>query len=494
MTYTEFLDNSPMTGFLWVILLGCLGGQVLDGFDFQSTSFALPLVISEFGITPTQAGAIGSVTNAGLLVGALVVSPLADRFGRKPFLQWALFLYAVGTLMSALASSYEWLLVARFVTGVGLAAEFPVVFTLLAEYSPKRLRHIFIGGGATGYSFGWFVCAIVATIVVPTFGWRALFWIGVLPALMIFYVRRYIPESVRFLLHQGRVQEADAIIRKLADKAGWTDVEFVPPPETVRTKLSLVQQFSALRTCIVPLVVAGVFQIGNNIQLFGVSTWLPSIYLSQGYTMTKSFAFTMIVLAVTPIGQILGIWLQKQMPRRWAMLLLSVVSALFFAGIGLSFQYGFPIAVVLACNVAYQFFSQGVAPIITTLRAEYFPTNVRALASGLSTAIGRLGSISGPLLLGYLLSAGSMFTRAYRAAGVPAADDRVAISYDLQLVTRAVDVAAGLAREQRLIEAAADPVDAVLTIAARASRNPATAAAPATGRWRSWRRGFRPGP
>src|SRR3974390_2147354 len=112
MSYTEFLDTSPMSKFLWFILLGCIIAQILDGFDFEATSFALPLLIREFDITPTQAGAIGSVTNIGLLLGALIFGPISDRFGRRPLFQWALFTYAFGTFLSAIAPSYTLLLAA----------------------------------------------------------------------------------------------------------------------------------------------------------------------------------------------------------------------------------------------------------------------------------------------------------------------------------------------------------------------------------------------
>jgi putative MFS transporter len=408
MSYTDFLDAAPMSPFLRFILLGCIVAQILDGFDFEATSFALPLVLKEFHITPTQAGAIGSVTNIGLLLGALVFGPISDRFGRRPLFQWALFTYALGTFLSAIAPNYTFLLVARFIAGVGISAEFPVAFALLAEFSPKRLRHIFVGGGAIGYSLGWFVCAVVATAVVPFFGWRALFWIGVAPALMIIYVRRYVPESVRFLLQQGRIQEAAAITRKLADSAGFTDVELVPPPSAkVEARPTLIQQYSALRICLVAVIALGLFQLANNVQVVGFGTWLPSIFVRQGFTLTRSFTFTMIVLAVTPLGQICAIWLQERMPRKWAILLLSGLSAVCFFGFGLSFEYHYPVAVIVGCDVGYQFFSGGVVPIVSTLSAELFPTRVRCLATGLVSASARIGSIFGPFILGFFLTLGT---------------------------------------------------------------------------------------
>ncbi|QGZ63318.1 MFS transporter [Paraburkholderia acidisoli] len=411
MTYTEFLDACPMNGFLWMLLLGCIVAQILDGFDFQSTSFALPLIVREFHISTTQAGAIGSVTNIGLLLGALLFAPLADRVGRRPIFQWALFAYAFGTFLSAIAPSYPVLLLARFIAGMGIAAEFPVAFALLAEYAPKRLRHIFIGSGAIGYSFGWFVCAVAATLIVPRFGWRALFWVGVSPALMILYVRRYMPESVRFLLQQGRVDEAAQIVRRLADRAGYTSLELVPPEAAAyakKTRPTLGQQFSLLKFSALAIAVLGLFQLANNVQVVGFGTWLPSIFLRQGFTLTKSFTFTMIVLATTPLGQIFGMWLQDRMPRKWAMLLLSGLSALCFFGFGLSFEYRYPVEIIVACDVGYQFFSGGVVPIFYTLSSELFPTRVRSLAMGLVVACARVGSITGPFVLGWLLTLGTM--------------------------------------------------------------------------------------
>jgi putative MFS transporter len=366
------------------------------------------LIREEFSITPTQAGAIGSFTNLGLMLGALIFGPISDRFGRKSMLQWALALYSFGTFLSAIAPSYNILLLARFVTGLGIAGEFPVVFTLLAEYAPKRLRHIFVGSGAMAYSVGWFVCAAAATAIVPVLGWRALFWVGVTPALVIFYVRRYIPESVRFLLQQGRVKEAGEITRKMADDAGFAHVELVPPPAVaVAAHPSVGEQFSSLRFYALTIFAIGLFHLANNVQVVGFGTWLPSIFVSQGFTLTRSFSFTLIVLAVTPFGQMFGMWLQNKMPRPWAMLLLSAISAACFFGFGLSFEYHLPIAVTVAFDVGYQFFSGGVVPITSTLSSEVFPTKIRSVGYGLLSAISRIGSISGPFMLGVFLTLGT---------------------------------------------------------------------------------------
>jgi putative MFS transporter len=408
MTYTEFLDRSPMTKFLWLLVSGVALAQILDGIDFQSTSFALPLIIREFQLSPTEAGAVGSLTNIGLLIGALVFSILSDRYGRKAIFQWVLFTYAFGTFLSAIAWDYPSLLFARVVAGLGIGAEFPVAFALLAEYSPKRLRHILVPVGTICYAVGWFVCALLSTWIIPTFGWRAIYWLGVSPALLIIYVRRFLPESVRFLLARGRVQEAGEIVEDLARRAGINDIDLVPPaPVRVDGAPGAKVQIRSLRLVLGSLVAVGFFYFANNIQNVGFSTWLPSIFMQQGFTLIRSFKFTTVILAVTPLGQIFAIWIQDKMPRKWAMLLLAALSSVFFLAFGISFELKMPIAITVAANVGYQCFSQGIIVILYTLGSELFPTTVRSLGMGLVTATGRIGSILGPFVIGVFLSFGT---------------------------------------------------------------------------------------
>jgi putative MFS transporter len=408
LTYTEFLDTSPMTKFLWLLVSGVALAQILDGIDFQSTSFALPLIAKEFHLSLTEAGAIGSATNFGLLIGALVFSALSDRFGRKVIFQWVLFTYAFGTFLSAIAWNYQSLLVSRVVAGLGIGAEFPVAFALLAEYSPKRLRHVLVPIGALSYAVGWFFCALISTWLIPAFGWRAIYWIGVTPALLIIYVRRFLPESVRYLLLRGRDEEAGQIVKDLAQRAGMTELDLVPPaPVRIEEKPGIRVQLSSLRLMVGTIVAVGFLYFANNIQNVGFSTWLPSIFMQQGFTLTRSFKFTALILAVTPIGQVFAMWLQDKLPRKWAVLLLAVLSSAFFLVFGLSFEYKMAIGITVGANVGYQFFSQGIIVILYTLGSELFPTSVRSVGIGIVTATGRIGSILGPFVLGIFLTFGT---------------------------------------------------------------------------------------
>jgi MFS transporter, putative metabolite:H+ symporter len=408
MTYTEFLDTSPMTKFLWFLVAGVGLAQILDGLNFQSTSFALPLIIREFQLSTTEAGLLGSIANFGLLLGALVFSALSDRYGRKKIFQWVLFTYSFGTFLSAIAWDYRSLLVSRVVAGFGIGAEFPVAFAMLAEFSPKRLRHIIVPTGPIFYAVGWFVCALLSTWMIPAFGWRSIYWLGVSPALMIIYVQKFLPESVRFLLARGRVQEAGEIVKDLARRAGRNDIDLVPPaPVGLEEKKGGGTQFRSLRLALGSLIAVGLLYFANNIQNVGFGTWLPSIFMRQGFTLIRSFTFTTIILAVTPPGQVFAIWLQERMPRKWAMLLLAGLSSAFFLAFGISFELKMPIAITVGANVGYQFFSQGIVVILYTLGSELFPTQVRSLGMGLVTAMGRVGSILGPFVIGLFLSFGT---------------------------------------------------------------------------------------
>jgi putative MFS transporter len=420
MTYLEFLDNSPMTRFLWVLLFGLCLAQLLDGVDFLSTSFAMPGVIRQFHLNPPQAGLIASVGNIGLMIGAIFFPMLCDRAGRKPVFQAVLITYAFGTFLSAIAPSYNMLLVGRFVAGIGIGAQLPIVMAILAEYSPARLRHIFVPVGPIFYSVGWIIVALLSIWLIPAFGWRSIYWIGIVPAFLAIFVRFFLPESVRFLLMHGKVKEAGDITKDLARRAGMTNVELVPPVMGQdQVKLTFGEQLVTLRSYWRPTLLLAFFFFCSFVQTFGLNAWLPTIFVRQGFRLTTSFGYTLMIFSVTPLSHIIAMWLQNRIDRKWALFLMTFFGTVFFVLFGLSFEFKWPIYVLIGSQVLQTLSAQGIVAILYTLSAELFPTPVRTVGMGIVNGVGRLGAVLGPFLLGVFLHFGTKISEVIYFFAVP---------------------------------------------------------------------------
>ncbi len=403
MTYIEFLDQSPMTGFLWKLLIGLCLAQLLDGLNFQATSFALPGIIKQFNLDPAQAGLIPSITNIGLAIGAIFFSALCDEIGRRLVFQWVLVTYAFGTCLSAIAPNYHTLLVGQFIAGLGIGAQFPIVMAILAEYSPVKLRHIFVPIGPIFYGIGWIVVGFLAIWLIPIFGWRVIYLVGIPPAAITIFVRYFLPESIRFLLARGQVEEAGTIANDLALRAGMTNVELVPPvmPENP-AKMSLGQQLGYLRIAWVPMTILSFFYFCYFIQTFGMNAWLPTLFMRHGFTLTKSFNYSMMIYAATPVALVIAIWFQDRVNRKWALFIMTMGSMAFFILFGMSFERHWPVPILVGSQVLQTLFS-GLVGILYTLSSELFPTRVRTLGMGIVNGVGRLGAVLGPFVLGLFL-------------------------------------------------------------------------------------------
>jgi len=421
MTYTEFLDNQKMTKFLWFLVFGVIIAEILDGMDFQITAFALPGIIKEFKLNPAQAGVVSSIGNIGLMVGATVFSLLADRFGRKPMFTWVIFTFAVGSLLSAIAPSYNALLWARFICGLGLGAEMPIGTTVLAEFAPRKHRHTFVIMVPLVWAIGFIVASVLSIAVVPTHGWRAIYWVGTAPVVFIVAVRFFLPESVRWLISKGRVEEAAAITKNIARRAGMADIELVPPVLSKdEVKLSFGRQISMLSAVRVPALVIAFAYFGYFLQNWGIAAWLPTMFMRQGFDLMKSFTYTLISMLAIPISQLLsGVVLQEKMNRKWALFIAGMGGTVFCVLFGISLQRHWSVQAIVTLKLLQTLVQQGTIAICMTLCAELFPTPVRSLGSGFVQALGRFGAVLGPFILGLLLKIGVPISNVLYALSVP---------------------------------------------------------------------------
>lgn len=344
-------------------------GYALDGFDLLILGFILAAISSDLGLTSTQAGSLVTWTLVGAVVGGIVFGWLSDKYGRVRVLNWTILLFAVFTGLCALAQGYWDLLAYRTIAGLGLGGEFGIGMALAAEACrPEQCARMssYVG---LGWQAGVLAAALVTPILLPLVGWRGMFAIGVLPAVVAFVIRHFIGEPKIFIESQKSTAPKENSFKLLVADA-----------KTTRASLGVVILTSV-----------------QNFGYYGVMIWMPS-YLSKqfGYSLTKSAGWT----AITIIGMAFGIWLFGQLAdrigRRPIFLLYQVGAVLsVLAYSQLESQYA-----LLIGGAIMGMFVNGMLGGYGALISELYPTQARATAQNVLFNIGRAVGGFGPLAVG----------------------------------------------------------------------------------------------
>lgn len=400
----ERLENLPVGSFHYKLLVVTGLGWLFDSMDTGLISFVLPILAKDWGLTPEQVGWIGSIGLIGMALGAVLAGTVADRFGRKNVFAATVILYSVATGLCAVAWSYESLLVFRFLVGFGLGGELPVAATLMSEYAPSHLRGRFIVLLESFWGVGWLVAALISYLIIPQFGWKIAFIIGALPALYVFLIRLHMPESIRYLISRGKIEQARQIILSLEKKLGVAskpfDKEFVEDATPIfkLNVFTLWQPIFRVRTIMLWLAWFGIV-----FSYYGIFMWLPSIVFAQGFAVVKTFQYVLIMTLAQLPGYIAAAFLVDIIGRRYTLslfLLMSGVCAYFFGNAATPTE-------LLMWGASMSFFNLGAWGVIYTYTPELYPTAIRALGSGWAAGFGRIGGMIAPMLVGVLLAHGS---------------------------------------------------------------------------------------
>lgn len=400
----ERLEKLPVGSFHYKLLVVTGLGWLFDSMDTGLISFVLPILAKEWGLTPEQVGWIGSVGLIGMALGAVLAGTIADKFGRKNVFAATVILYSVSTGLCALAWSYESLLVFRFLVGFGLGGELPVAATLMSEYAPSQLRGRFIVLLESFWGVGWLVAALISYLLIPQFGWQVAFIIGAVPALYVFLIRLHMPESIRYLISKGKIDEARQIILTLEQKLGVKSKPFDKEFEEESTpifKLNVLTLWT--KTFRVRTLMLWLTWFGIVFSYYGIFMWLPSIVFAQGFAVVKTFEYVLIMTLAQLPGYFAAAWLVDVIGRRYTLssfLLMSGVCAYFFGNAATSSE-------LLMWGAAMSFFNLGAWGVIYTYTPELYPTAIRALGSGWAAGFGRIGGMIAPMLVGVLLASGA---------------------------------------------------------------------------------------
>lgn len=374
-----------------------------DSFDNTLAGPALAAMLKTGFSTLKLNSLFLSATFIGLAAGAAFAGWLSDRFGRAFSFQFNLILFGSLSLASSLAPSMPWLIAMRGLMSVGMGAELVMCYGLIAEMVPAASRGRYLGLLGAFAGLGVAVTSLLSVFIVPSFGWRAMFVIGGVGTLMVWWLRRNMPESPRWLETVGRHEEAEAILLKLEaacekrDTAAILPIEDIPhgiAPSAERVPISIL--FS--RSVIGFTILAAVLNIVALSGLYSVLSWMPTFFVSQGMEITNSLALSAAIMAGSIFGPLPYALLSAFISRRQAMVLAGFVCAalaLLFPLMSMPVTVAVCGFLLVAAVNSFLNLSLGTTP-------EFFPTEYRFRGSGVAQTVGRIGLILSPFVVLWL--------------------------------------------------------------------------------------------
>ncbi|CAB3777823.1 4-hydroxybenzoate transporter PcaK [Paraburkholderia caffeinitolerans] len=414
------MDGIGVTAAHKKIIFLIMLGVMFDVFEQNAVGLVGPILRQQWGISVSQIGFLNTLTFSAAALGRVASGYIADRYGRRVMLNVNLLLFTLGAVICALAPNYAVLSSGRFIVGIGLGGEISVAVTMLAELCSTRFRGTAVGlvsvgsGGFGNMLAPAFGLAVFAMFPGPD-SWRWLFGCLVAPAIFVVFYRRLIPETPRYLLSKGRVDEVNRVLSGLASgrlgKLEGEPTQYIKEAiqnNTPRARVRLRDVFQGrLRRRTIALGVAVSMTYGAQIS---VLTLMPTILISQGYTISKSLLFTMVMQSGSLFGALAASFCGYHFPRKRVLTLGAVLAC----AAGLCFGFlTFNVALVLLFGACFTFCVVLLNTSIWIFAPEQYPTDVRAFGTSLILALGTLAGALTPIVSGRVFEiygVGGMFS------------------------------------------------------------------------------------
>ena len=410
---SQVIDQARFTRFHWMVMCLCAMLLIFDGYDLFIYGVVLPALMQQWQLSPVQAGALGSYALFGMMFGAFIFGPLADRIGRKKGIAISFVLFSVATFLSGFATTPTEFGIFRFIAGLGCGGLMPNAVALMNEYAPKRSRSTLVAIMFSGYSLGGVLCAGLGIYMLPRFGWQSMFFVAALPLLLLPVILWKLPESVGFLLRQGRHGQARAMLGHVdpglrlgadtqlaqsgAKAAGVPMLDLFKEGRTLGTLMIWLSFFCCL------------------LMVYALGSWLPKLMANAGYSLGSSLSFLLALNFGGVVGAIAGGWLGDRFS------LPKVVVAYFALGTACIALLGFnsPMPVLYLLIAVAGATTIGTQILLYANTAQFYPLSIRSTGLGWASGVGRLGAIVGPLLGGSLVAAALPLKMNFLAFAVP---------------------------------------------------------------------------
>ncbi|MGQ3241369.1 MAG: MFS transporter [Shinella sp.] len=417
----EAIDNNPVGRFQWTVVGLCALLLVVDGYDVFVAGTVLPTLMAEWQLSKPEAGALQAWALFGMMFGALFFGPLADRIGRKKGIAISFLLFTVATLLTGFASTPTEFKIFRFIAGLGCGGLMPNAVALMNEYAPRRLRGTMVALMFSGYSVGGMVAAALGIGLIPQFGWQPMFFIAAVPLLMLPAILWKLPESLGFLIRQGRQEQAKRIYAKIAPSAclGVGDtLTFTETKGGVASVAELFRHQRALRTAMLWVAFFCCLLL-----VYLLSSWLPKVLQEAGYAERASLLSLFSLNFGGMAGAIAGGWLGDRFGLPKVVVGFFAAAAVSIALIGFNPPAGALFVMVFIAGAT----TIGTQILLYASVAQLYNLSVRSTGLGWASGVGRIGAIVGPTLGGFLLAKEFPLQQNFLLFAIPAVISAVAM-------------------------------------------------------------------
>ncbi|MGY3590705.1 MFS transporter [Bradyrhizobium sp. USDA 4350] len=399
------LERLPLTSYQRWIFGIIATAWFFDSMDLAALTFVLGSIRQTFGLSTAETGLLSSMSFLGMFVGAASAGLLADRFGRARVFQVSMIFWGLGSLCCGLSTTATALGASRLLLGFGMGMEFPVAQSMVSEIMPARNRGRYIAFLEGFWPLGFIASGLLTYFVLQAADWRWVFILQAIPAVFVLVVRRYVPESPRWLASHGYSERAEATVRdiesKVRDRLGSKEL-----PPVVRQAAAPASEVTGLRTLFSGIYAKRTTMLWTLwffalLGFYGLTTWLGALLQAKGFPITKSVFYTILISLAGIPGFLVSAWLVESWGRKATLvmnLLCGAIACHFYGSAADQTQ-------LIIAGLCMQFFLFGMWSALYAYTPELYPTHVRATGTGFASAIGRIGSLIGPYVIGVILPA-----------------------------------------------------------------------------------------
>ena len=419
-------DEARFNRFHGGVLFWCALIIIFDGYDLAVAGIVLPSIMKQMGVQATQAGFMVSSALFGMMFGAVFLGTLADRIGRRWAIVICIALFSIFTAAAGLTNDPVLFSITRFLAGLGIGGVMPNVVAQMTEYAPRRVRSTMVTLMFSGYAVGGMLAAVLGKGLIESHGWQSVFLAAALPVVLVPFILKSLPESMPFLLKQGRHDELKAIVARLDPK--------LRPTAEDRFVLPTAEQAGKAASAPVRLL----FQDGRSFStlmfwiaffmclfmVYALSSWLTKLMASAGYSLGSALSFVLTLNFGAMIGAVGGGWLADRLPIKWVLFSMYVLAAVSIALLGVPMPTEALFLVVGLAGAS----TIGTQIVTYAYAGQFYPMAIRSTGIGFASGVGRSGAILAPIVIGTLVSMALPLPQNFIAIAIPAVIAAVAVA------------------------------------------------------------------